>query len=205
MTLDEVRLLVEFRCRYRGLTWDQLGALFGLPGVEAWEIWSAHTAETHGDCSMIDRDLVEALIAASRSDAYIAGRTGYPIEAIAEIRIERRRRVAREKSQRQYDQRKTGATPPPLTIEEYLARRWSTEAIISRTGCSAADVDKARCRLKAARLDRKTDDSLPVFGGAPAADDGRLIIALRAHLPPLTSLPDRVAALGIPVWCRRAA
>ncbi len=35
--------------------------------------------------------------------------------------------------------------------------------------------------------------------------DGSMLAALRAHMPPLTSLPDRVAALGIPVMVRRAA
>lgn len=43
MTLAEVRLLAEFRHRYRGLSWDQLGNLFGCSGIEARNIWLVYT------------------------------------------------------------------------------------------------------------------------------------------------------------------
>jgi hypothetical protein len=48
MNLAEVRLLADFRFRYRGLSWDQLGQLFGCTGVEAREQWLIHT-EWHPD------------------------------------------------------------------------------------------------------------------------------------------------------------
>ena len=35
MTRDDLRLLVDFRRRYPGLTWVQLGRLFGIS--PAWE------------------------------------------------------------------------------------------------------------------------------------------------------------------------
>lgn len=43
MTLAEVRLLADFRRRYRGLTWDQLGRLFGCSGADAREQWLVHS------------------------------------------------------------------------------------------------------------------------------------------------------------------
>lgn len=45
----------------------------------------------------------------------------------------------------------------------------------------------------------------PVAKPAAEQDGDKLSRALIRHLTPLTSLPERVAALGVPVWCRRAA
>ena len=43
MDLTDVRELVRFRSKYRGLTWDQLGQLFGVTGTEAREQWLVAT------------------------------------------------------------------------------------------------------------------------------------------------------------------
>jgi hypothetical protein len=45
MTLDDVRELARFRSKYRGLTWDQLGLLFGVSGSEAREQWLVATED----------------------------------------------------------------------------------------------------------------------------------------------------------------
>ena len=43
LTLADVGELVRFRSKYRGLTWDQLGQLFGCSGTEAREQWLVAT------------------------------------------------------------------------------------------------------------------------------------------------------------------
>jgi hypothetical protein len=43
VNLAEVQMLADFRRRFRSLTWDQLGLLFGVDGIEAREQWLVYT------------------------------------------------------------------------------------------------------------------------------------------------------------------
>lgn len=43
MNLADVRELARFRAKYRGLSWDQIGALFGVTGTKAREEWLVWT------------------------------------------------------------------------------------------------------------------------------------------------------------------
>ena len=87
--------LADFRLRYRGLTWDQLGALFGRSGAEAYE-----------DCRMIftptseQQTEIEALIDRGWKTENIRRKTGYSQPLILEARRVRRERLEAERRAR---------------------------------------------------------------------------------------------------------
>lgn len=87
--------LADFRLRYRGLTWDQLGALFGRSGAEAYE-----------DCRMIftptseQQTEIEALIDRGWKTENIRRKTGYSQPLILEARRIRRERLEAERRAR---------------------------------------------------------------------------------------------------------
>lgn len=85
--------------------------------------------------------------------------------------------------------------------------------IALRTGLTAEEVVQRRQAWTSRRkseIGRKREEAKraapePVARPAAEEDGDRLSRALKRHLPPLTSLPERVAALGRPVLVRRAA
>ncbi len=98
--------LADFRLRYRGLTWDQLGALFGRSGAEAYE-----------DCRMIftptseQQTEIEALIDRGWKTENIRRKTGYSQPLILEARRIRRERLAAERQAREAAHRTPRAAP----------------------------------------------------------------------------------------------
>lgn len=79
-----------------------------------------------------------------------------------------------------------------LTAEEVVKRRKAW------TSSRKSEIGKKRERAKLAAPE-------PVPQSVAKEDGDKLSRALKRHLPPLTSLPERVAALGRPVLVRRAA
>jgi hypothetical protein len=53
MSREELKLLVGFRLKYPDLSWDDLGRLFGVTGVEAREEWLVYTDYPRVDGRML--------------------------------------------------------------------------------------------------------------------------------------------------------
>lgn len=90
-------------------------------------------------------------------------------------------------------------------IEALIDAVLNTKQIARRTGYSEALVLEARAertRRKACERTARYKAHRALNLSLPDIDDGRLLAALLAHMPP----PDQVpGTLGVPVWIGRAA